>query len=118
MDYKLSPNLNKKIKTQWHRIHKNIAQGSKKTDMTAYQEQAGLIITMWAKKILEQKKNTFKKTVAKKSKPGVGGKVEKKDADKEKENSTYDAITRKLQRLEMYKEQADTIFRIIKGVPD
>ena len=96
MDYKLSPNLNRKIKTQWHKIHKNVVQGSKKTDTTAYQEQAGVIITKWAKKILEQKKNSFKKTTAKaKNKPGVGGKVTEESKKGEK-SETYDAITRKM----------------------
>lgn len=54
IDYKLSPNLNKKIRNQWSKKHKEKEEKNDRTDMTAEKEQAAAIITRWARKQLSQ----------------------------------------------------------------
>ena len=59
-DYKLSTNLNKKIRGQWDKKHKE--NWKQKNYMTAAKVQAAIIITRWAKKQINQQKNVYKKT--------------------------------------------------------
>ena len=62
IDFKLSQNLNRKMKSQWQKKHKDVTKETK-GKMTVRQEQAGLIITRWAKKCLNMQKShqPFKK---------------------------------------------------------
>ena len=67
IDYKLSPNLSKKIKTNWGKKHK--VSNKEKMKYNAQQQQAGLIIVRWARKMLNGPKDQFKKTNDKKPNP-------------------------------------------------
>jgi len=49
-DYKLNSNLNKKIRGQWDKKHKE--NWKQKNYMTAAKAQAAMIITRWARKQL------------------------------------------------------------------
>mmetsp|Transcript_15907 Transcript_15907/g.24540 ORF Transcript_15907/g.24540 Transcript_15907/m.24540 type:complete len:126 (+) Transcript_15907:7229-7606(+) len=82
IDYKLSPNLNKKIKNQWEKKHKENSKDRSK--YTAREEQAGLIITRWARKLITAQKNTFKKAEKR---------MKKKDEDLKQQNQP-DGISR------------------------
>ena len=59
IDFKLSVNLNRKMKNQWAKKHKTTDQ-DKKGNNTVREEQAGLIITRWARKILMNQRNNIK----------------------------------------------------------
>jgi hypothetical protein len=68
LDYKLSPNLSKKIKNNWGKKHK-VNQFKEKSKYNALQQQAGLIIVKWAR---NQLKESFKKPDRKpKKKDGI-----------------------------------------------
>lgn len=62
IDFKLSQTLNRKMKTQWRKKHKDVVKDMK-GKMTVREEQAAIIITKWARKLLNMQKNTqlFKK---------------------------------------------------------
>jgi hypothetical protein len=53
LDYKLSENLSKKIKSNWGKKHKTTSQGEK-SKYNAQEQQAGMIITKWARKTLHK----------------------------------------------------------------
>ncbi len=57
-DYKLSATLNQKINKKWDKDDKYSKY--EKTNIPAREEQAGLIITRWAKDILNKEKNKRK----------------------------------------------------------
>ena len=59
IDFKLSANLNRKMKNQWAKKYKTSDQ-DKKGNNTVREEQAGLIITKWARKILMNQRNNIK----------------------------------------------------------
>lgn len=66
MDFKLSQTLNSKMKSQWEKKHKQFRKDVAKDlkgKMTVREEQAAIIITKWARKILNMQRNTqmFKK---------------------------------------------------------
>ena len=125
-DYKLSPNVNKKIKKNWNKEHKKATnKKQKKLKYTAYQEQAGVIITRWAKKILETREINYKKNLARRRrKIASQSKHKHKSKDKKNQNDAQKAMdakdvayinaeSRKNQRQQMYQEQADIIYSII-----
>lgn len=66
IDYKLSPSLNRKMKNYWASKFKDCRK-DKRGHLTVQKEYAGLIITSWARKILNMAKNhqQLKKTDAK-----------------------------------------------------
>lgn len=59
IDYRLSPNLNTKITKEWDKKHKECSQ--KKSEFNALEQQAGQIMTKWAKNILNKNKAGHKK---------------------------------------------------------
>lgn len=56
IDFKLSSNLNRKMKNQWAKKHKGALKDNR-GKRTVREEQAGLIITRWARKCLSLQKN-------------------------------------------------------------
>mmetsp|Transcript_24329 Transcript_24329/g.37633 ORF Transcript_24329/g.37633 Transcript_24329/m.37633 type:complete len:166 (+) Transcript_24329:7700-8197(+) len=62
IDFKLSQNVNRKMKNQWTKKHKDVVKETK-GKMTVREEQAGLIITRWARKCLSMQRShqPFKK---------------------------------------------------------
>ena len=80
VDYKLSPNLNKKIKSQWVQRNKD-AKNKFSTDakFTAEQQQAGLIIVRW----LESRHHRIKLSHARKKPVPVADKKKKGDEQTE-----------------------------------
>lgn len=95
LDYKLSPNLSKKIKNNWGKKHK-VSQFKEKSKYNALQQQAGLIIVKWAR---NQLKESFKKPDRKpKKKDGV---------EYQKSNITT-----------LYKQQAKIIFNMINDIDE
>jgi len=77
IDYKLSPNLSKKIKNNWGKKHK-VSQ-KEKMKYNAQQQQAGLIIVRWARKQLNGPKDHVKKVDRKTKKHFPNDKDRKKD---------------------------------------
>jgi len=55
IDFKLSTNLNRKMKSQWQRKHKDVVKDTR-GKMTVREEQAAIIIAKWARKILNAQK--------------------------------------------------------------
>lgn len=118
MDFKLSQTLNSKMKSQWEKKHKDVAKDLK-GKMTVREEQAAIIITKWARKILNMQKNTqmFKKL----DKPKVqllrkrSTFPDQYGQPEEQETRVFDTKKRRQQVLQ---EQAQVIYNIIKGVDD
>jgi len=99
IDYKLSPNLSKKIKTNWGKKHK--VSHKEKMKYNAQQQQAGLIIVRWARKQLNgAKDNNFKK-------------VERKAKKFANDRNKGDKIKVQNTMADLYKQQAKIIFNII-----
>lgn len=91
-----------------------------KGKMTVREEQAAIIITKWARKLLNMQKNTQMFQIGKKlDKPKV--QLQKKKIHDqhgqgyEPENRVIDT---KKRRQQVLKEQAQVIYNIIKGVED
>lgn len=110
VDYKLSPNLNKKIKNKWSWVHykknKKDKKGAK-LKYTAYQEQAGVIITRWAKRLLETREINYKKNKARRrrkihSKSRHHHKCHERNTEEDEETGILGAETRKHERQKMY----------------
>jgi hypothetical protein len=57
IEYQLSSNLNRKMDSQWSKKHKDVTKESNGPIILVREEQAGLIITRWARKCLNQQKN-------------------------------------------------------------
>lgn len=101
IEYKLSPKLNSKIKNQWKKSEKNKKGKSK---YTAREEQAGIIITKWARKILNSKTSNSKFN------------QKKKNQKKKKSKQANDPIDQqKAERKKLLKQQAQIIYNIIKN---
>lgn len=116
MDFKLSQTLNLKMKSQWEKKHKDVAKDLK-GKMTVREEQAAIIITKWARKILNMQKNTqmFKKL----DKPKVQL-LKKRFHDQYGQTEEQEAriVDTKKRRQQVLQEQAQVIYNIIKGVDD
>jgi hypothetical protein len=87
IDYKLSPNLSKKIKTNWGKKHK--VSKKEKMKYNAQEQQAGLIIVRWARKILTGPKDGHVKKVERKPKKFLNDKQNNKVKQKETMVSIY-----------------------------
>lgn len=61
IDYVLASNLNRKMNNMWIKKYSDVGQDDIGKHTTVREEQAGLIITRWAKKCLSQKHNLHQK---------------------------------------------------------
>ena len=108
IDYKLSPNLSKKIKTNWGKKHK--VSNKEKMKYNAQEQQAGLIIVRWARKMLNGPKDHVKKsTTDKKQTTTKKNFPNDKDKKRSKDKTTI---------TDIYKQQAQTIYNIITNAPE
>ena len=105
IDYKLSPGLSKKINTQWGKKHED--GGKEHSQYSAREQQAGSIITKWARKMLSTRKGSYK-LESKKSK------LSKKQLGKQRELEKKNKMSRK----EQLQKQANIIYNIINKIPN
>ena len=109
MDYKLSPNVNKRIKRKWKKDDKN------RLKFTAYETQAGSIINKWARKRLEYKRNLKEKDASSKVRRKLGHNSYRGKKIGETNGLPTDE---KEQRHQMLLVNAKTIWGIINGVKE